>query len=142
MEINIESLLSNGPVKPPAKTQSDTSYLMTCRIIPDDSNRLTEADRERAVDVVFDRVEDACPALFQPRRLQTEHFRDVWHRVYVNTDIVLMSIHGSIKFMNPPHGVLLNSLGRESEWAKGPLRLSCGRRNGAYFADVLRSGEQ
>jgi hypothetical protein len=141
MEINFEGLPSSTPVKPPTKTQPDTSYLITCRIIPDDSNRLTEADRERAVDIVFDRVEDACPALFQPRRLRTEHVRDVWHRVYVNTDIVLVSINGSIKFMNPPHSESLISLGRESEWAKTPLRLACGRRNGAYFADVLKSEE-
>ena len=141
MQITSEGLLSTRPVKPPAETQPDTSYLMTCRIIPDDSNRLTEADRERAVDVVFDRVEDACPALFQPRRLRTEHDHDVWHRVYVNTDIVLVSINGSIKFMNPPHSESLISLGPESKWAKAPLRLSCGRRNGVYFADVLKSEE-
>jgi hypothetical protein len=142
MEINFEALLSSRPVKPPSKTQPDTSYLITCRIIPDDGNRATEAGREHAVDVVFDRVEDACPALFQPRRLRSEHVRDVWHRVYVNTDIVLVSINGSIKFMNPPHSESLISLGPESEWAKAPLRLACGRRHGAYFADVLKSEEQ
>jgi len=141
MEINFSGLLSSGPVKPSSKTQPNTSYLITCRIIPDDSNRRTEADRERAVNVAFDRVEDACPALFQPRRLHSEHVRDVWHRVYVNTDIVLVSIHGKIKFMNPPHSESLISLGPESEWAKAPLRLACGRRNGAYFADVLKSEE-
>jgi hypothetical protein len=140
--ITFADLFSTKPVKPPAKTQPNTSYLITCRIIPDDSNRLAEADRERAIDVVFDRVEDACPALFQPRRLRTEHVRDIWHRVYVNTDIVLVSINGSIKFMNPPHSESLISLGPESEWAKAPLRLACGRRNGAYFADVLKSEEQ
>ena len=142
MEINFEALLSSRPVKPPSKVQPDTSYLITCRIIPDDGNRATEVGRERAVDVVFDRVEDACPALFQPRRLRSEHVRDVWHRVYVNTDIVLVSINGSIKFMNPPHSESLISLGPESEWAKAPLRLACGRRHGAYFADVLKSEEQ
>jgi hypothetical protein len=144
MPIIFEDLLSTKPVKPkpPTKSPPDTSYLITCRITPDDSNLRTEADRERAVDVVFDRVEDACPALFQPRRLHTEHVRDVWHRVYVNTDIVLVSIHGKIKFMNPPHSESLISLGPESEWAKAPLRLACGRKNGAYFADVLKSVEQ
>ena len=139
MEINFEGLPSTRTVKPSAKTQPETSYLISCHIVPDDSNRLKETDRERAVDEVFDRVEDACPALFQPRRLRTEHVRDVWHRVYVNTDIVLVSINGSIKFMNPPHSESLISLGPESDWAKAPLRLACGRRNGAYFADVLKS---
>ena len=142
MEINFEGLLSTRAMKPRAKAQREISYLISCHIIPDESNRLNETDRERAVDVVFDRVEDACPALFQPRRLRTEHVRDVWHRVYVNTDIVLVSINGSIKFMNPPHSESLISLGPENAWAKAPLRLACGRRNGAYFADVLKSEEQ
>ena len=121
----------------PAKAQPDTTDLMTCRIVPDDSNRSAEIARERAVDLVFDRVEDACPALFQPRRLRTERDRDVWHRLYVNTDIVLLSSHGSVRFMNPPRAPTVY-LGLESEWAKAPLRLSCGRRNGRYFADVLK----
>jgi hypothetical protein len=142
MEINFHGLLSTRSEKAPAEMQSDRSYLISCHIIPDDSNRATDRDRERAVDVAFNRVEDACPALFQPRRLRTEHVLDVWHRVYVNTDIVLLSIHGSIKFMNPPHSELLISLGPESAWTKAPLRLACGRRKGAYFADLLKTQEQ
>jgi hypothetical protein len=141
LEINFSGLLSSGPVKPFSKTQPNTSYLITCRIIPDDSNRRTEAGRERAVDVVFDRVEDACPALFQPRRLRSEHVRDIWHRFYLNTDIVLLSINGSIKFMNPARSGALISLGPESEWAKAPRQLACGRLGDSYFARVLDSAK-
>jgi hypothetical protein len=135
-------ITSSAPTEPvePAKAQPGTTYLLSCRIVPDDSDRSTKIARERAVDLVFDRVEDACPALFQPRRLRTERAREVWHRLYVNTDIVLLSSHGSVKFMNPPRAPTVY-LGLESEWAKSPLRLHCGRRDGRYFADVLKSKE-
>jgi hypothetical protein len=140
-EFTLESSLPTGPVHP-AKTQPDTSYLISCRIVPDDSNRSAEIARERSVDVAFDRVEDACPALFQPRRLRTERDREGWRRVYVNTDIVLLISHGSVKFMNPPHSGSMIYLGPESEWANAALRLACGRRDGGYFATVLKSKQQ
>ena len=43
--------------------------------------------REREVDIVFDRLEDACPTLFRPRHLVTVHEGDVWRRLYGGTDI-------------------------------------------------------
>jgi hypothetical protein len=123
----------------PAGRQPDTSYLMSCRIVPDDSDHSAEVARERAVNVVFDRVEDACPALFQPRRLRTERYLETWQRLYVNTDLVLSSSHGSVNFTNPVGGGPPVSLGLESDWAKAPLQLACGRRDGYYFATVLDS---
>jgi hypothetical protein len=126
-----------------ANMQPNTSYLMSCRIVPDDSDRSAEIARERAVNAVFDRVEDACPALFQPRRLRTERYDETWQRLYVNTDLVLSSNHGSLTFTNPiVGGVAPGYLGLERDWAKGPLPLMCGRRNGRYFADVLKSQQQ
>jgi hypothetical protein len=141
MEITLETSLPTGPLKP-AKAQSDTSFLISCRIVPDNSDRVAEIARQRAVDVVFDRVEDACPALFQPRRLRTERVREAWHRVYVNTDIVLFISHGSVRFMNPRNSEAMTYLGLESEWANAPLRLNCGRREGRYFAELLKSIQQ
>jgi Glycosyltransferase family 87 len=140
LEITWQSSTPTGRVEPP-KTQSDTSYLISCRIVPEEGVRSMQIDRERAVDLVFDRVEDACPELFQPRRLRTEHVRDVWRRFYVNTDIFLMSTNGSIKFkfLKLPHGESLVFLGRERDWANAPLKLACGRRDDYYFATVLDS---
>jgi hypothetical protein len=125
-----------------AETQLNTSYLMTCSIVPDDSDLSAETIRERAVDAVFDRVEDACPTLFQPRRLRTERYGETWQRLYLNTDLVLSSSHGSVTFVNPIVGGPPVNLGLESDWAKGPLGLTCGRRNGLYYADVLKSEKQ
>jgi hypothetical protein len=132
---------SSEPIEPIKQQPRDTSYLTSCHVVPDDTDRSAQIARERAVDLVFDRLEDACPALFQPRRLRTEHYREVWRRLYINTDLVALVSHGSVKFLNPLRGGQTVYLGRESDWAKAPLRLACGRRDGRYFARVLESKE-
>jgi hypothetical protein len=127
---------SSVPIEPVA---GDTSYLTSCHVVPDNTDRSAQLARGRAVDLVFDRLEDACPRLFQPRRLRTEHYHDIWRRLYVNTDLVALVSHGSVKFLNPVRGGQWAYLGLESDWAKAPLQLACGRRDGRYFARVLDS---
>jgi hypothetical protein len=137
--------LSSEPTQPAAAAQrgfSDTSYLTTCSVAPDYADRSAPLAREQAVDLVLDRVEDACPQLFQPRRMRTERHGGVWRRLYVNTDLVALVFHGSVKFSNPVRGGPMVDLGRESDWANAPQRLTCGRRNGRYFANLIISGEQ
>lgn len=130
------------PIEPIEQRPLDTSYLTSCHVIPDDTARSAQIARERAVDVVFDRVEDACPALFQPRRMRTETDGKVWRRLYLNTDLVMMIRRDYVRFIFPLRGGPDVIVGRESEWAKAPLRLACGRRNGHYFADVLESKKE
>jgi hypothetical protein len=119
----------------------DTTYLVSCRVVPDTTDHSAQIARQRAVDLVLDRLEDACPELFQPRRLVTEHEGDSWQRVYVNTDLTAWVSHGWVKFRNPVRGGPPSVVGRESDWAKVPLRLDCGRHGGDYFAKVLNSTE-
>jgi len=139
-EVRIEFKASE-PIAPREQQPSNTNSLMSCHIVPDDSDRLAIIDRERAVDLVFDHLEDACPELFQPRRLRTEHYGEYWRRLYMNTDLVASVSHGSVMFLNPLRGGPTIYLGRESDWVKAPLPLACGRRNGRYFARVLEAKE-
>jgi hypothetical protein len=125
----------------PNQQPRDTSYLKNCQIVPDNLDRSAQIARERAVDIVFDRLEDACPELFQPRRLRTEHAHDVWRRMYINTDLVVSVSHGSVKFVDPIRGGPTAYLGLESDWAKASQRLTCGRRDGHYFATLPQSKE-
>jgi hypothetical protein len=115
----------------------DTTYAAACRLIPDTTDRTALVVRQLAVNLVFDRIEDACPKLFQPRRLATQHYGDVWQRLYGATDIVVRIRFGRVKFSDQsrPHGVI--DVGSENDWAKAPLRLDCGKRKGVYFAQVL-----
>jgi len=132
---------SSMTVEPVVQRPRDTSYLASCHVVPDNTDRSAGIARERAVDRVFDRLEDACPALFQPRRLRTEHYRDLWRRLYINTDLVALVSRGTVKFLNPLRGGPMIYLGRESDWAASPQRLVCGRSDGRYFARVLQSNE-
>ncbi len=113
------------------------TYVATCRLVPDTTDRSALIARQRAVNLVFDRLEDACPKLFRPSRLVTVYYGGVWRRIYGGTDIVAWVGHGRVRFSDQirPHGVI--DVGSESDWAKAPLHLDCGSRNGVYFAHIL-----
>jgi hypothetical protein len=131
LEIRYQTTLPQEP------QNRDSTYVATCRLIPDTADRSALMARQRAVNLVFDRLEDACPRLFQPRRMVTVHYEAVWRRIYGATDIVAWISKGRVKFSDQirPGGVI--DVGSESDWAKAPLHLDCGKRNGAYFAHVL-----
>jgi hypothetical protein len=111
--------------------------LLTCATVPADPAQLrADALRQGAVDLVLDRVEDACPQLFQPRRMQTQHLGNVWMRYYAATDTIAFTNRGEVKFQGLFRGADVRVIGRESDWAQAPLKLVCGRRNDLYFAKV------
>jgi hypothetical protein len=119
----------------------ETTYVETCRAVPDTADLTALKTRQRAADLVFDRLEDSCPRLFQPRRMITLRFGDSWRRVYGATDIVASISYGRVRFSDEmrPHGPV--DVGSESDWARAPLRLECGKRNGVYFAHVLPASQ-
>jgi hypothetical protein len=121
------------------KLYVDRTYFVSCRVVPADVDRSSWIPRRQAVDFILDRLEDACPQLFQPRRLRTEHDGDEWRRFYMNTDLVAWVGSGWVKFRDSARGNHPIVLGRESEWVKAPPRLNCGRHDGNYYADVLKS---
>ncbi len=122
----------------PAVPQSrDTTYLVSCQVAPDNTDHSNDISAHRDADLVLDRLEDACPELFQPRRLRTEYNASGGLRRYMNTDLSAWVSRGWVKFQQPSTGGEIVYLGREADWVKAPLRLSCGRRNGLFFAAVV-----
>lgn len=119
----------------PLGTLHDTSHLASCRLVADNRDESAEMAARRAVDVVLDRLEDACPALFQPPRPQTEHINDVWLRVYPSTDLTAWISKGEVRFVDPTRASREIAVGHEEAWARGSLSLDCGRRHGIYFAN-------
>jgi hypothetical protein len=117
----------------------DMIYLVSCHVVPDNADRSALTARKRAVDIVFDRLEDACPELFQPRGLRSDQFGGAWARHYINTDLTAWISQGRVKFGTPIRGDAAALIGQESDWARAPLRLECGRHDGHYFARVLQS---
>jgi hypothetical protein len=112
-------------------------YLVSCALVPDLSDHSADLARERTANVVLDRLEDACPELFQPRRPPTGRYAYMWKRVYLNTDLMGWVSRGQVKFLDPLRGDDIVYLGSESDWARAAPRLACGRRGGHYFARVV-----
>jgi hypothetical protein len=119
--------------------QSPDRFLVTCRVVPDTSDAPSLLANEREADLVFDRLERACPELFQPAAPITLDFGDArrgysWMRKYGNTDLRVLIIDGIVKFIDPLRGGPAIYLGRESDWQKSTLSLSCWRRDERYHA--------
>jgi len=133
LEITYDTSVPREPQNP------DASDFVTCGVVPYSTDLSALIARKRAVDLVFDRLEDACPKLFQPRRLLTVHDGDVWRRLYGGTDIAAWISYGRVKFSDAMRaGNGLTDIGSETDWAKAPLRLDCGSRDGVYFAHPLQ----
>jgi hypothetical protein len=117
-----------------------TSHLASCHVVADSRDESQEMAARRAVDVVLDRLEDACPTLFQPPRPQTEHINQIWLRRYGATDLTAWVGKGEVHFIDAvrsPHEIFV---GREEAWARGPVPLQCGRRDGIYFGELKQAG--
>jgi hypothetical protein len=127
-----------APTAPPAALKY-TSYLASCHLVADDRDRSQESAARRSVDVVLDRLEDACPALFLPRRPRTEHLNGVWLRAYPATDSAASVDQGQVNFISEIDG-RKTVVGSEAAWARAPLQLECGRRHGAFFAKLTQAG--
>jgi hypothetical protein len=129
-----------APITPSGKLRY-TSYFASCHLVAETGDRSREMAARRAVDVVLDRLEDACPALFKPRRPQTEHINQVWLRVYPATDLTAWVGQGEVKFISATRGPHEIVVGREEAWARGSLPLECGSRHGIYFAKLTQTGQ-
>jgi hypothetical protein len=130
-----------GPVVTSTGRLRYTSNFASCHLVADTSDGSREIAARRAVDVVLNRLEDACPTLFQPPRPQTEHVNQLWLRTYGATDLTAWVGEGEVKFIDAtrePHEIFV---GREEAWAKGPLPIECGRRHGIYFAKLMQAGK-
>ena len=114
-----------------------TSHLASCHVVPDTRDESQEMAARRAVDVLFDRLEDACPAMFQPPRPQTEHVNQIWLRRYGATDLTAWIGNGDVQVSDAVRNPSDIYMGREEAWARGSIPLECGRRHGVYFARLL-----
>lgn len=131
--------LKGGMLKVPVSPNRD---LMSCKVMADDSSHASLFAGDRKADLVLDRLEDACPMLFQPNRPLTEDFGDEQNgyyrmRRYDSTGLAVMITKGAVMLFDPVRGGRPIYLGQEAEWAKAAPRLVCGRRHESYYARVL-----
>jgi hypothetical protein len=127
------SIVAHGVTSPSAE---HTEYLLACPV-----DRVGPAGvplpGQRTADLALDHLEDACPALFQPRRMadtirgdQTSGY--VFARRYWNTATLAWVFHGTVKVEKLFDG-WKEEVGAEKAWEKAPLRLSCGRKGPLRF---------
>lgn len=133
---------ADGPSPPnlsPAEMQ--TGYFISCGVVPATTRDPALSAGEGAANVALDHVEDACPALMQPRRPATYLLGDkahgyIWVRMYSNTDLAVWVTRGWVHFQRLTGGQE-GFAGPESAWEKAPVQTVCGRGGpGGYFLRV------
>jgi hypothetical protein len=121
-----------------------TVYLVTCDVAADGQAYGVVLPEERAADQALDRLEDACPAVLQPRRsvtfrVKARDAQDDWVRSYGNTDVDAWVSQGRVYFESALGKDELHDLGPESAWQTTPPRVICGRaENGMFFLRPAR----
>ena len=118
----------------------DTKHLMTCHVIRDPSATAL-LPGQRMADAAFDHLEDACPALFQPRGPIDVILGDAasgyfFLRKYTGSAVHAWIAGGVIRFEKLAPGGREEDAGSERVWAKAPPRVACGWQ-GAGFLKVL-----
>jgi hypothetical protein len=130
--IEVQVVGKGRPFEPQSR---DTTHLVSCHVVPvDAAESVAYLAQRRAADLALDHLEDACPELFQPRRLETVHDGARWQRMYVNTDLVAWVTQGEVRFRDVTSPDDMIRLGSADDWARQPLPLLCGRRDGRYYA--------
>ena len=134
-----------GPAPPKvSKSEAELGYFISCRVVPETTRDPALVASEGPANIVLDRLEDACPALLQPRRQATFLLGDkvhgyIWVRQYPNTDMATWVSRGFVHFQRLTDGGKEGYAGLESAWEKAPLRVTCGRAADGYFLRVTAS---
>jgi hypothetical protein len=132
--------------KPPPDRQipeSTTGYLTTCPVVAHPVAYAGFSPDERRANLALDRLEDACPEIFQPIRPPTQYFgnahQDVWERRYLNTSLTAWVTRGWVQFLDPIRGGPATYIGPETAFEQKDVRVLCGRSNERYFAKLVHS---
>lgn len=142
---------SDTPTRPVSATEADgaraaddlTAYLAACNVVADHTDHSALLPSKRSASRALDRLEDACPQVFQPHRPITQYYglshqSHIWARRYMDTNLTAWVSNGWVKFLDPLRGGTVAYIGRESAFdGKAPLRTACGRRHGSYYAKLL-----
>lgn len=149
---NFKTTASSGasgqaPGKPRAgglrAANADTGFLAVCPVVPNHVDLSAMLPGKRLASRALDRLEDACPAVFQPRRPITQYYgkahkSDIWARRYTNTNLTAWVSDDWVKFLDPMRGGAVAYIGRESAFdGNEPLRMACGRKHEVYYAKLL-----
>ena len=117
--------------------QATTAYYVACRVVTQKARDPALVSAESNANLALDHLEDACPALFQPRRPASYLLGDskdgyIWARQYGDTGMLAWVDKGWMHFQRfmGQQGYA----GPESAWEKAPLRVACGLGAGGDYS--------
>jgi hypothetical protein len=103
----------------------------TCRLVAAPELAAAYAREVRPIDAIFDRIEDACPRLFHPRRPVTQEY-PFWARLYnMGSEVQLWIDGGRIRYYSPIAKGEPVDVGSVEQWTAGTPPLDCRRSAGA-----------
>jgi hypothetical protein len=122
-----------------------SAYLAACAVVPDPGAETAWRNERRAAELVFDRLEDRCPAVFRPGRPATlnesDRMMQAWARQYPATGLeVYVGAGGRVFVSDFVRGGAPQDLGSERQWLNAPPRLECERRDQRYAVRALPAG--
>jgi hypothetical protein len=128
----------SGPSKV-RSSEANVGHFITCHLVTQTTRDPALVAGERAANIALDHLEDACPALLQPRRPVTYVLGDaahglVWARQYSNTDMaVWVAPDGWLHFQRLIGGGQEGYAGPEAAWERAPVPVACGRGSQGYY---------
>ncbi|MGE0315629.1 MAG: hypothetical protein AB7P21_28790 [Lautropia sp.] len=103
----------------------EASRYLACRAIAGAVGAAAAGIAPAALERAFDRIEDACPRVFQPRRSVTVPTGASWSRLYANTDVRLWATGDRIVHQDVFRGGALHDAGRIADWQTGAPAIEC-----------------
>jgi hypothetical protein len=114
-----------------------TRYMVSCPLVQDPVHEDASIFKARAPNLALDRLEDACPALFQPRRPLTYVAGNAahgyeWARQYANSNVLAWVYDGRVKYQELINHRPERDVGSVVAWGRAPLRIPCESRAGLH----------
>lgn len=106
-----------------AQPTNEPLSVVSCALRPG-ARDPAQAEKERYISALFDRMEKACPRIFHGQTAVTEPFGRGWSRDYVGLDARLEAIGDRVVLNRYRAGVYVD-LGRNVEWEKGEIPAAC-----------------
>ena len=111
----------------PDDAPSPWTHFLTCRVVAAPERAREYADAVAAIDPVFDRIEDACPNLFHPRRPVTEFLPFAVRLYNMGSEAQLWVQDGTVRYFVPFLGGEPVVIGTFDAWKQGHQPFDCTR---------------